>query len=208
MSIEHQQEVALKILNMLEGGDPYAILAGGAPRDWHFGNTANDLDFYIYLPNATYLFENRRFERLGFTGEFSIKRMDWNEERSEEYKCMEHLKRICEGSYQGVPFQIMIMREPTFKSVIPKMGTSVCMAWWKGGDIKLDPLFELSHVFKTIFKKDDYTAKEKHVRKMIERYPDYKVDSFINLDKYIQGYARKNNIFPSDERVIQHYKGL
>lgn len=209
MDILLQKQIATMLLHKLEGADPHAILAGGAPRDWYFEKEANDLDFYIHLPNSTNFFDDLRFKRLGFTGELSLSKMDWvTDERAEEYKCMEHLKCIYEGSYQGVPFQIMIMREPLFKSVIPMMGTSVCMAWWKGGEIKLEPVFELSHIFKTIFKKDDYTAKEKHVKKMIERYPEYNVDSFSNLDRCIQNYARKNNIFPSDKRVIQHYKGL
>lgn len=33
MSLDKQKQVAIKILHKLECADPYAILAGGAPRD-------------------------------------------------------------------------------------------------------------------------------------------------------------------------------
>lgn len=196
------QKVALEILHKLEGADPYAILAGGAPRDWYFDKLANDLDFYVYLPPATIRFEMLRWERLGL----KLNRIDWNDSRSEEYKCMEHLSRIWEGECDGVKFQVMVMREPTFKSVVPMFGASVCTAWWKGKGVRVEPEFELSHVFKIIFKKADYTAKEKHIQKMKERYPDYKLDAFNNLDKYVESYARKENIYPSKMNVIKHFK--
>lgn len=201
-NIDKQKKVATEILHKLECADPYAILAGGAPRDWYFNMEANDLDFYVHLQPATCGFENLRWERLGL----NLARIDWNDNRSEEYKCMKHLARIYEGVEDGVKFQVMVMREPTFKSVVPMFGASVCMAWWKGDNVRLGQEFELSHVFKTIFKKDDYTAKEKHIVKMKERYPEYKVDSFKNLDNYINGYCRKYNIYPSKQNVINHFK--
>lgn len=163
---------------------------------------ANDLDFYIHLQPATCSFEELRWERLGL----NLTRIDWNDNRSEEYKCMKHLVRIYEGVEDGVKFQVMVMRESTFKSVVPMFGASVCMAWWKGKDVRLEQEFELSHVFKTIFKKDDYTAKEKHILKMKDRYPEYKVDSFVNLDNYVNDYCRKHNIYPSKQNVINHFK--
>lgn len=201
-NIDKQKKVATEILHKLECADPYAILAGGAPRDWYFNIEANDLDFYVHLQPATCNFEKLRWERLGL----NLTRIDWNDNRSEEYKCMKHLARIYEGVEDGVKFQVMVMREPTFKSVVPMFGASVCMAWWKGDSVRLEQEFELSHVFKTIFKKDDYTAKEKHIVKMKERYPEYKVDSFKNLDNYINGYCRKYNIYPSKQNVINHFK--
>lgn len=201
-TITHQQNVAREILHKLECAGAYSILAGGAPRDWYFDKPANDLDFYVYLPEATVSFETLRWELLGL----ELQRIDWNDSRSEEYKCMEHLSRIWEGEQEGVKFQIMVMRKPTFKSVVPMFGASVCMAWWKGEEVRVEPEFEFSHIFKTIFKKANYTAKEKHIQKMKERYPEYKVDSFTNLEKYITGYARKFNVFPNEANVIQHYK--
>jgi len=202
MSIEFQKQVATKILHKLECADPYAILAGGAPRDWYFGKEANDLDFYVYLQPSTCTFEDLRWERLGL----ELTRIDWRDSRAEEYKCMKHLQRIYEGFMDGIKFQIMVMREPTFKSVVPMFGASVCMIWWKGKEVRPTDTFLLSHVFKTIFKKSDYTAKEKHISKMQERYPEYKLDSLNNLDKYIDSYARKYNTYPSPYNVIKHFE--
>lgn len=202
ITIKHQQEVANKILNTLECADPYAILAGGAPRDWYFNQVANDLDFYVHLPPATCAFESLRWERLGL----SLTRFEGRTGLPDEYSCMEHLSRIYEGVEEGVKFQIMVMREATFKSVVPKFGASVCMAWWKGKEIRVEHEFELSHIFKCIFKKDDYTAKEKHISKMKNRYPDYHITSLSNLDTYVEGYCRKYNIYPTKSNVINHYK--
>ena len=43
MSIVKQQLTANDILSKLEIIDPYVILAGGAPRDWYFGDECRDL---------------------------------------------------------------------------------------------------------------------------------------------------------------------
>lgn len=48
MKIEEQNVVAKKVLEKIKIVDPYVILAGGAPRDWYFGNPCNDLDIYYY----------------------------------------------------------------------------------------------------------------------------------------------------------------
>ena len=129
-------------------------------------------------------FDQLRWKRLGL----DVKRLDQsrhvNDEVLETYKTMEHLDKVWEGELAGVRYQVMMMNAPTFESVVPKMGTSVCMAWWKGGDIKTTPEFDISHKHKIIFVKDDYTAKEVHVVKMQNRYPDYKILPFADIIKF------------------------
>ena len=48
-SIEHQKAVAKEVLNKLKIVDIFAMLAGGACRDWYLNNEASDLDFYVQL---------------------------------------------------------------------------------------------------------------------------------------------------------------
>ena len=46
--IEHQKAVAKSVLNKLQTLDLYAVLVGGACRDWCLDKEATDLDFYLY----------------------------------------------------------------------------------------------------------------------------------------------------------------
>lgn len=202
--IEHQKEVALKLLHKLEGADPYAILAGGAPRDWYFNKPCNDLDFYVHLQYATIAFEELRMKRLGL----EVTRLEFKGSLPEEYKCMEDLTRIYEGVYEGVNFQVMVMKTSTFKSVIPKFGASVCKAWWKGGEVCYDLDFIFSHVEKVIFKKDDYTAKEKHITKMQERYPDYKLIPYSSYNAYLDNFCNRYNIYNSEWHILTKLKEI
>ena len=47
-SIEHQKAVAKEVLNKLKTVDIFAMLAGGACRDWYLNTEASDLDFYVH----------------------------------------------------------------------------------------------------------------------------------------------------------------
>ena len=201
-SLEEQKNIAKEVLHKLEIIDPLTILAGGAPRDWFFGNKANDLDFYIHVDECmsnTQL----RFDRLGL----KLKPMEWDESKTGKmYKCMEHLKRIYEGVYKGQKIQIMVMYKPTTTCVVSHFGTSVCKAWWKGYDVKVTLEFLVSHYLKIIFKAEDYTAKVLHVNKMVERYPDYKVLTEEALDKQLDLLYRKFNIYPMQCNLYRKLK--
>lgn len=45
--IEYQKMVAEEAYNFLKTVDPECVLAGGAPRNWHLGKPAKDLDFWL-----------------------------------------------------------------------------------------------------------------------------------------------------------------
>ena len=48
MNIETQQEVVGDVLSKIKWSiDSEAIVAGGAPRNWHLGKLANDIDLYM-----------------------------------------------------------------------------------------------------------------------------------------------------------------
>ncbi len=201
MSIEKQKEIAEVILNVLEVIDPLCILAGGAPRDWFFNKEANDLDFYIHIRNDTMDMTALRFKNLGL----ELKPLNWDG-AGLQYKCMEHLHRIYEGAYCGQKYQVMVMKEKTTTCVIDHFGTSVCKAWWKGGEVQTCAEFLVSHYTKTIFKKDDYTAKVLHVEKMMQRYPKYKVEDYSQFDLALDRLAMRLNVYPSTGGVERALK--
>lgn len=66
--VNRQKLVADDILSRLELLDPRCIVAGGAPRDWHLGKTAKDIDVFLYTPqlNSAYIREHT-LKRLGFS---------------------------------------------------------------------------------------------------------------------------------------------
>lgn len=181
MNIKEQQDIAKELLHKFEIIDPACILAGGAPANWYFGETARDLDFYVYTPDNTMWMRELRIKNLGL----DLKKLNADEPfgGGEVYACMEHLSAVYEGEYKSIKVNLMFMTERTFDSVVPKFGTSVCKIWWKGDEVHLTSEFLFSHKFKTIYKKDDYTAKVLHVEKMLSKYPDYELKDASNYKK-------------------------
>jgi len=110
--------------------------------------------------------------------------------QKQQYNSMEHLTRVWTGEYNGIPYQIMVMSGPTFQTVIPHFGTSVCMAWYK---YRCHYTFEflLSMHLEIIFKRDDYTAKTAHVEKMIKYFPEFDVKDYCDLETeaHMNGYS-------------------
>lgn len=48
MTVSQQQEISKEVLTKLQDSiDPKAIISGGAPRNWDYGELANDLDIYL-----------------------------------------------------------------------------------------------------------------------------------------------------------------
>lgn len=197
MNIEQQKEVATELLHKLEALDPACILAGGSPRDWFMNKTCNDLDFYVYFPNSVNWMEELRFKRAGL----DIKKLKRKGKLPEEYACMEHLKNIYEGEYKGMKYQVMVMNQPTFKSVVPMMGVSICKTWWKGDEVNTTLDFLLSLELSSLYKKDNYTAKELHVTKMQERFPKFTTKGYKRFDADFTYYCKRKDIFPSEYKV-------
>lgn len=166
--IEFQKELAKKILNDLKVIDPRAYLAGGATRDWEFGEEANDLDFY-YFTQATTIRESasqleRFFPKLHLSGE-----------SNGDVKLYEHMKglqRIWNAEIEGMKVQFIQMqtiedREKAWE----RMSVSICKikmdTWgivWKHKD------FKLSQVSDTMFLTKGYSWSDPHPSKIFERF--------------------------------------
>lgn len=170
-TIDNQKEIAKEVLAKLQACDPHCILAGGAPRNWFFNKTANDLDFYIYLKHESISANELRFKSIGL----DVKRMEFEQLKNSSYKFMQHLFRIYEGEYKGESIQVMVMYEPTFTSVVDDFGVSICEFWWTGGNVHATKSALTSILTKRLFYKNDYSAKETHVQKMVKYFPEYQL---------------------------------
>lgn len=199
--IQLQQNIAQDILHKLEIIDPTCILAGGAPRNWYLGKSANDLDFYIHSSHQNM---EVRLQTLGL----QTSRMNLKGLRNNAYPDMKKIKAIFEGDIDGQKYQIMVMSEPTFDCVVSKFGTSVCEAWYKHKRINTTGAFYLSHYLKTIYVKPDYNAKVKHVNKMQTYFPDYKTKPVSELEKDVKDLATQFGVSNNTWAVIEELMKL
>lgn len=171
--ISQQKGIAVELLNKLKGADPCCILAGGAPRDWYLGEPCNDLDIYIHIPHQPQAWDELRWRSLGLP---EMRRLGENRKDPNKYKSMPNLRKVYEGVYKGMKFQVMTLELPTFEAVIPYFATEVSSAWWTGkGDIKHTRGFKESHETEQLIFKKGYKANDPYVQKMIKRFPNYKV---------------------------------
>lgn len=197
-TIENQKEIAKEVLTKLQACDPHCVLAGGAPRNWFFNKEANDLDFYIYLKHETIGANKLRFKSIGL----ELKQMEFEELKNSSYKFMQHLFRVYEGTYKGESVQVMVMHEPTFDSVVNDFGVSICEFWWNGSEVKATKQALTGILTKKLFYKNDYSAKETHVEKMVYYFSEYSLapysefeDAYKKLHTDIEkSYRREFNI--------------
>jgi len=166
-TIEQQKQVATDVLNKLEFFDPSCILAGGAPRDWYFGNVANDLDFYVYFrPDLPLSWRVWQLNKVGLKN-FSMKGRG-DGEFPENYKRNPHLMCVFEGIYKGEKVQVMFMDQKTFHCVVDMFPFGICQAWWKGED-HID-YFTKSSIHTT--KNFDESVKHKVLKLLNDLYSD------------------------------------
>lgn len=169
--IEIQKSQADKILDMLFLIDPYAICAGGAPRDWHFGKRATDLDFFICPSGALPTFKVQ--EQLKLAG-LDILETKSGASLPDIYKRNPDLMCVFDVDYNGTKVQIMRMNMPTFKSVIPQFPLSICKAWYKNYKIHLDKDFIRGENHKIIVKTNTvYNSEHSYINKILNKFPEY-----------------------------------
>lgn len=167
MSIEKQMKLADKILDRLTLISPHCILAGGAPRDWYFGNEANDLDFYFTSAGTT---TGRVYEQLRrlFGDKFTDQR-DINQ--SDLYTHMRFLRCIFDMEFNSTKVQLMLLDKPGDEyKVVDHMSVSICKAWYKFNNIRRESDFILSEKTKILFLSDGYFWDAGHPKKILTRF--------------------------------------
>jgi len=173
-TVEKQMKIADEVLSKIYPIDPHAIIAGGAPRDWYFGNLASDLDVFFYRPDLrTYDPIQNVFSSVGFERPYPVGMDDL--EIHGRYKRNEYVERVFETIYKGMTVQLIQMSEPTFGSVVPKFPLNICKVWYKFDGIVTTPDFDRAVKYKSIVKTDSlYADGDRYLQKILAKFPDYK----------------------------------
>jgi len=139
--IDKQKQIADNVLDILFSIDPYAIVAGGAPRDWFLGNTARDIDVFFYTrPRQAIHDVKAQLESVGFV----ILSSKQAHNLPEHYKKNPLLHCVFDCMVQGVEVQLMLMREPTFRCVVDEFPLSLSKVWYKHEKINTTKDFDIS----------------------------------------------------------------
>ena len=175
MSVIQQQVIANLVLDKLYPICPYAIVAGGAPRDWYFGNEAKDIDVYF---STTALTESMLMAQLkaAFGNDMEVKfsrRTDLHEDPI--YKTLMGLIRIIELTINNTKVQLIQMdRSERLFKVVDDFSVSICKIWYKRGTIFRTKDFKLTEKTKIMFLSLGYDWNDPHPAKMVSRFTDYK----------------------------------
>ena len=182
--IEKQKNVADNLLAKLELADPFCIVAGGAPRDWYLGKQASDIDVFIHLKEGlTRGVAIEWLDKLGFNDYEFLGREILDDSM---YKSNPYLKYVIEGHLEDVRYQVMIMKEPTFKSVIPEFPISMSKIWYKNGRINPEFIFKKGMENKFILKTSElYKDGDKYIDKIRKKFPDYR---YFSSEKDLLNY--------------------
>jgi len=186
MTLAEQMDIAKRVYDILRGVDPYCILAGGAPADWYLKRTANDLDFYYFVPrNWTNSVVDKQIERNNPRG---LLQKSGGATRTvnqlAQYEHMKNVKNITEYEYDGMQVHLMRMLKPTF-GLHRNFSAGVTEAWWTPErGVEYSKRFLDGHENKVISAGDMYTLDNRHIKKLMKKYPDYRVETSGNLGDY------------------------
>jgi hypothetical protein len=168
--IAKQKAVADKILDKLFPIDPFAICAGGAPRDWHFGKPATDIDIFFHTSVDQLTIVEEMLKHVGI----KLDGVRHAESLPEWYKLNPALKCVYECTVDGVSVQLMFMNAKTQDAVVPQFPFSICKAWYKHGKITLDSDFKKCEKHKIVVQTNNlYSDEHKYVQKIKAKFPDY-----------------------------------
>ncbi|QHR73752.1 nucleotidyltransferase [Escherichia phage alia] len=192
MNIEDQKVRALEVLRMCQLVDPFAIVAGGAVRDWRLEKPAQDIDIYLRMPNHNTLVLVEKFLMLG-VGARNVKQLTKQTEHT--YAELPHLKWVFEAYYKDLKFNFMIMEEGVRSEIVWNFDVAICLCYWDGQNYVYHPDFDFALKTNICTINHRYTGKEAHVRKMAERFPMFRFvkDVFIPKEPEVRTLDSFNN---------------
>ena len=165
--IEFQKDLANKILNDLKIIDPRAYLAGGAPRDWNFGDEANDLDFYYFTQASAARESSAQLERF-------FPRVSMSGESCGDMKLYEHmqgLRRIWNVEIEGVKVQFIQMSSiEDCAQALDRMSVSICKIKVDEFGIHKHRDFKMTEASGAMFLTKGYSWIDPHPKKIFERF--------------------------------------
>ena len=160
MRIEEQQAVAHAVLKKLRVGFPDTVLAGGAVRDWYFGQEAKDLDFFIPKAPSKEAIE----DALGFLIEPAAKG-DYPKGEFTTYNIIG----------LEMPVQVMSCSADDSQEIIEGFPCNLSKAWYDGEEFHYDPFFLLGVKYGYIIGEPGPL-----VDKVFRKYPGFKYWAYHN----------------------------
>lgn len=174
--IEHQKAVAKSVLNKLQIIDMFAMLAGGACRDWYLGNPASDLDFYMHystkypqwvLCETLSKLLDTKMDIIGKRGE------SYNQDTTIVYTQDPNIDYVLGGVVDGVDIQIIIVNTPYFD--VGNFCFDICQAYsFNIYEIITTSKFDKAVKHKVIqITGEFYSQKDAYIKKIKSKFPDY-----------------------------------
>ena len=175
-SIEHQKAVAKEVLNKLKIVDIFAMLAGGACRDWYLNNEASDLDFYVHYSDSypqwalRKTFSNLLGTKMDIVGKKGEK---LNNSSDVIYTQDHNISFVLGGVDDGIDVQVIIINKPFFN--VSNFCFDICQAYSLDIDnIQTTASFDRAVKHKTIQVTGGfYSQKDAYTKKIKEKFPDY-----------------------------------
>lgn len=166
MTVENQKIVADKALKMLYPVSPFAIVAGGAPVDWHLGKEARDIDIFI---NAEQSLSTTKFmDVLKSVGFESVNQIDHEEAENINYTRNPHIKHVYNCKLDGTNIQIVRLKCSTFR-IVDTFAFNVNKAWYEHGKITLEKSCKYGLDNKVIVKEGELYASTLRYQSKIQR---------------------------------------
>ena len=195
MYVGQQKTIAQNVLSKIETIDPYCIIAGGAPRDWYFGNLASDIDIFINSSFCTLGAMTKQLKSLGLVESEVVFNC---EHKNPLYAKNPNIHRIGEFEKDGVKFQLIYLKSygkidnPTFKCV-KEFPLSICKVWYKHGKIHPTKEFLGSVKFKSIIKTNElYADGDKYITKIVDKFPAF--NYYSSYEEFLNSILQENFI--------------
>lgn len=168
-NLSNQIATADWILTKIEKIDPFAIIAGGAPRDWEHGIVARDVDIFLNVPNSWTIDVMARqsnnvcdIRPSAFKGE---ERMQWYEKNPD-------IRAVFDWHHLGVDFQFIIVNKPVF-DYHQNFPLSICQIMRKNFKNYVTTDFNASKNTKQIYITNKlYNNADAYVTKVLSKYKD------------------------------------
>lgn len=193
MNMKTQIEIAEDLLGKFKIVDPFAMLAGGAVRDWRMNIEAKDLDIYLRLPNHNT--EILREYLLDSVGIKSLSKME--KSTGNNYAKLPNLEYVYAGTYQDMPVNIMVMAKGVYEEVTKDFDIALCQCYYDGQNYHYSVDFETAITTGFVLVHSKYNGKEPHMKKMMDRFPQFKfvkevAREQVDIQDYMSATAEKN----------------
>ena len=167
MCVNKQKKLADKILDKLFLIDPYSIVAGGAPRDWHFGEMATDIDvFFCVGRTATRGTVEQMLSRFLPEPDSFVSEDDL----PVSYEKNSALRCVRSYTVEETSVQLIELHTPSF-DIVGTFPVNMSKAWYKNGRITLERDFMIGEKTKLLYLTNPLYAKaDKYVKKITEKF--------------------------------------